>query len=360
MGEHAAVYGHPALVTALDRRLHVTLESRAETGLHLDLPQVQVDDVVAYGDLWSYGRRCAEAWQRYRDAPSPESFRQVTGDDPAHLIKVAVGETLEWLRQHAPSVADLPPLHLHLHSEIPLGAGFGSSAAASVAVVVALLRWQGLAPDADALHALTLDVERRQHGMPSGVDNAAVLHGGLVWAERRGDGALHMTPLTEVASDWLSDIRIFNTGRPGQSTGDVVAAVRRLRQDDRGCFDDAMAVMASSTRRLYDLLRSGAREDTLGGTADIVVDCMRRFQGGLEALGVVPESVRSRVRQVEAAGGAAKISGAGALRGPGAGSLLVYHPHPEALDGAPYLQGLEPLDASLGASGVLSEPADRV
>ena len=245
MGEHAAVYGHPALVTTLDRRLHVTLEVGDDPGVRLDLPQVQVDEVVAYGDLLAYARRCAEAWQRYRDAPSPQSFRQVAGDDPAHLIKVAVGETLGWLRQHAPQVAELPPLRLHLHSDIPLGAGFGSSAAASVAVVVALLRWQGLTPDADVLHALTLDVERRQHGMPSGVDNAAVLHGGLVWAERRDDGTLKMTPLMDVEAPWLRKIRIFNTGRPGQSTGDVVAAVRRLRQNDRSRFDDAMAVMVS-------------------------------------------------------------------------------------------------------------------
>ena len=56
--------------------------------------------------------------------------------------------------------------------------------------------------------------------------------------------------------------------------------------------------------------------------------------------------VRALVRQVEAAGGAAKISGAGSLTGPGAGSLLVYHPDPEWISGWSFL-GLFPSTLSI-------------
>src|SRR5579863_4365513 len=58
---------------------------------------------------------------------------------------------------------------------------------------------------------------------------------------------------------------------------------------------------------------------------------IREHQACLEALGVVPAPVRALVRQIEAAGGAAKVSGAGSLAGPGAGSLLVYHEDPRAV-----------------------------
>ena len=75
---------------------------------------------------------------------------------------------------------------------------------------------------------------------------------------------------------------------------------------------------------------------------------------------MVPEPVRETVRRIERHGGAAKISGAGALTGHGAGALLVYHPddQPAGWDllGDPGDFGeLEPLDLSLGAEGVRRE-----
>ena len=84
---------------------------------------------------------------------------------------------------------------------------------------------------------------------------------------------------------------------------------------------------------------------------------IREFEACLEEFGVVPEPVRRIVRQVEERGGAAKISGAGSLAGPGAGSLLVYHPRPEDIAGWDFLRPLTALDLWLGAPGVwLEEP----
>jgi mevalonate kinase len=61
--------------------------------------------------------------------------------------------------------------------------------------------------------------------------------------------------------------------------------------------------------------------------------------------------VRSLVRQVEAAGGAAKVSGAGSLAGPGAGSLLVYHPDPGLIAGWDFLRPFRCYPVHLGAAG---------
>ena len=109
--------------------------------------------------------------------------------------------------------------------------------------------------------------------------------------------------------------------------------------------------MEAATRELRRVLEE---EDD---PAAEMVELMRDFEACLEDLGVVPEPVREVVRRIEARGGAAKISGAGALSGDGAGSVLVYHPH-EELDDLP--DSWTRLDVRLGAEGVRIEKSSRI
>jgi hypothetical protein len=69
----------------------------------------------------------------------------------------------------------------------------------------------------------------------------------------------------------------------------------------------------------------------------------------------VPPAVKERVRQVEERGGAAKISGAGALTGDGAGSLLVYHPADDEAEGWSFLADLPRYPLTLGTEGLRRE-----
>jgi hypothetical protein len=84
---------------------------------------------------------------------------------------------------------------------------------------------------------------------------------------------------------------------------------------------------------------------------------IREAQACLEELGVVPGEVCAAVRQIEVVGGAAKISGAGSLAGPGAGSLLVYHPDPGRLRGCAMLKSFPFHAVHLGAPGFREEAA---
>jgi hypothetical protein len=80
-------------------------------------------------------------------------------------------------------------------------------------------------------------------------------------------------------------------------------------------------------------------------------------QRGLERAGVVPPAVCDLVRRIEARGGAAKISGAGALAGTGAGCLVIYHPHPASHDFGGLIAPLSLLPVRLGAAGLRVEQA---
>jgi hypothetical protein len=64
------------------------------------------------------------------------------------------------------------------------------------------------------------------------------------------------------------------------------------------------------------------------------------------------------VRSIEAAGGSAKISGAGALTGPAAGCLLVYWPDGEPGDTPGGLREYPRQDVVLGADGFRVEDVE--
>lgn len=340
MGEHAAVYGRPALVAALDRRVHVQLERTSGPPGHvvLDLPALGVERATTWADL-----RASADW------PGLDK------SDRSSFVRVAFGEAL--------AAADVVPdqaTRVFVRSEFPVGSGFGSSAAIAVAVVRAVYELAGRPIDADtvgpgSLHAVSLEIEKRQHGSPSGIDNATVIQGGVLWVERR-DAKLHMEPL-KATSEVFDHLRVYQTGEPAESTGEVVSAVRGLRSRDEPAFEDRLNVMEASTLAFREILERVVIGNGVGLASSI--EEFRRFESCLEALGVVPPPVRERIRRIEASGGAAKISGAGSLAGPGAGSLLVLHPDPDSLDSMNALEGFERLEVRLGGDGLRLESGGR-
>jgi hypothetical protein len=128
-----------------------------------------------------------------------------------------------------------------------------------------------------------------------------------------------------------------------------VAAVRSRRDRDPARHEVLLDRMAAATRALRAELARELEEP------EAVVRLLHEQEECLEELGAVPPAVRDVVRQVEAAGGAAKISGAGSLAGPGAGSLLVYHSAPERIAGWDFLRPFRFHPVRLGAPGFRRE-----
>lgn len=289
-GEHAAVYGCPALVTALDHRMKVTARASTATNgatLHLTIPSLRIARTVAWADV----------------AATPR--------EPGDLALLAMTLGTE-------GVGNRPArLDLRIESTIPPGSGFGSSAALAVGVVAACRRACGDDIGRDEIARLAIAVERRQHGVASGVDVEAVLRGGVLWCRRLDDGTLEHEELPGAGS-CLRVVRLFHSGAPDETTGDMVAAVRSLRAKDPHRVGEAFQAIEAATR--------DGRAALLRNDLEALVPVVRRAEAALEAIGVVPAAVSAVIRTIESEGGAAKISGAGGLTGAGAGLVLVVHP----------------------------------
>jgi mevalonate kinase len=140
LGEHAVVYGFPALAAALDRGVTIAaVPTPAGGSLRIDIP----------------------AW----------SLRVLASDDhPVARSLVAIADALGVGR---------PPVTLVGDAQIPPGAGLGSSAALAVACARALLVHDKRKVDAAIVAEAAAASEALMHGRASGIDVAFAASGGI-------------------------------------------------------------------------------------------------------------------------------------------------------------------------------------
>lgn len=313
MGEHAVVYGCPAIVVAVGPRTKVEI-IRGGAAVAIELPDLDYRGTTTWDEMRNHARYMRAAWDRYAASPSREGFELLRSSSPGHLVHLSLGELALHLGRDR-----LPALRVRVESALPVGSGFGSSAAVAVAVIGACAALIGDDLQPTEIDRLTLQVERRVHGLPSGVDHKTILQGGLVRAERIQGDELHVSALAE-SSPVLERLEVLHTGRPVETTGEVVAKVKALR-------DGAPEEFATWLNRMRNDVQEFSRQllEAVPSRTEVarrIVD----YERCLENLGVVPEPVVRSIRAIERAGGAAKISGAGALSGDSAGCLVVYWP----------------------------------
>lgn len=140
-GEHAVVYGHAAIVAAIEQRIHVRLQA--------------TDDDTIY---------IHSALGEYR---SPATMLK---PDPRLRFAIACLERYP----HSGGV------DITIDSNIDHTLGLGSSAAVTIALLGALARHTGNDESLQTLHAQALTIIRSLQGRGSGADLAASLQGGII------------------------------------------------------------------------------------------------------------------------------------------------------------------------------------
>jgi mevalonate kinase len=314
-GEHAVVYGEPAVPCAIQRRATVTAERR-EDGL-----RVHLDDLTLDGFTVEY------------DATVDDRPDVDVADE---LVEAGIGYVNEAV-DHARDVAGEPDagFELTVESDIPLGGGLGSSAAVVVATIRAAASELGtdLAPAEIADRAYQVE-HAVQDGQASRADTFCSAMGGAVRVE--GDDCRTIEDVPTLP---------FVIGYDGGAgdTGALVAGVRSLREE----YDFA----ADTVRAIGDVVRNG--EAALrAGDIDEVGRLMNVNHGLLSALGVSSRSLDSMVwaaRDAEALG--AKLTGAG-----GGGCIVALDESDDAMTALKYLPGCEDaFRAELDDAGVRLE-----
>jgi mevalonate kinase len=314
-GEHAVVYGEPAVAAAIDRRATVTVEARDDDHLRVD-----AEDLTLDGFTVEYGRTASDD----PDVDVSES-----------LIEAATGYVDAAVAQ-ARDAADAPDagFDVTIESEIPLGAGLSSSAAVTVAAIYAATRELGveLTPAEVADRAYHVEYEV-QDGNASRTDTFCSATGGAVRVEGDDRRSLDAPELPLVVG--------FDGG--AGDTGALVGNVRALREE----YEFA----ADTVEVIGDLARRG-EETLLAADFEELGRLMNFNHGLLSALGVSSRSLDAMAWAARDAGACgAKLTGAG-----GGGCIVALDPGEETRTALQYTPGCEEtFRAELDTEGVRVE-----
>ena len=292
-GEHAVVYGRPAVAMAIDRNVTATIEASLDGQIAFDLPDIGGRESFTLLALQDFKRRALHNYRLFLEGKL--GIRDVLYK-PVDLFKFGFITVLDGLHRKLDS-----GLVIKLKSSIPDGSGLGSSAAAVLSELRALGHYLRVDFKPEWYYEYSLESEKLQHGHPSGVDSYISLYGGCAAFQ---DGTARSVPLPRMR------MYLVETGRPETSTGECVVQVKDQFENDR-IWNDFEVV----TREV----EKAVRENNSG----LMRSLIRENHRLLCRIGVVPQKVQRFVADLEAAGGSGKICGAGSVRGENGGVVLV-------------------------------------
>lgn len=310
-GEHAVVYGHPCLVTAVNLRVSVQVTRTNQAQVTITTPttvepfSTSVEALVAATTVPDNVKFVALALKKFWEF-----------SDTGFGVEISTG------------------------SEFVNASGLGSSSAVTVATITALAAVTGVSLTPTQLFQLSFDtVLAAQQGRASGFDVASAVYGGTIYYQNQG---------AEIRPVAVKDLplMIIHSGVKA-STPQLVGRVARLQQQYPQHVARIFRGIAALVNDAVPLLEQGDLE-SLG-------QLMNFNQGYLNALGVSTGRLDGLVAgTIKYGASGAKISGAGG------GDCIIALAAPAAQNKiARFVQqnvGLSRITAEIGAAGARIEP----
>ncbi|MBU4298972.1 mevalonate kinase [Patescibacteria group bacterium] len=323
IGEHSVVYGFPAIISAIAQRTRVKAERAEKIKIKNNLYQKEV--VFEIAAATAAAKKSRQLWKEGNEKNDFSCLFSFLRSDFWKRNQAMLGLIFERLKVVKGGVS------LIIDSDLPPGVGLGSSASLSVAITKAIAALYVPQIPNQKINEIAFELEKLNHGRPSGGDNSSSTFGGTIWFEKG-----KVVPVS--LPDFLQNLIIVLTARRNLSTGDLVQKVRNLEKNFRGQKIKNIAEATYKMRRALD------EKDV-----NKVKNLINFAQDNLTELGISSPEIDGLVKEVRKIGGAAKISGGGG------GTVICFH-----RDKARLIKLLKKLkvnfeEIKLGAEGVKVE-----
>jgi len=270
LGEHAAVYGNPVLVAAVDLRTHVSAEKREDNNFIINAHDLNITGFEF----------------NFSEIPVLKKKNEFKN---LRLIFDAVEKIYDYINKKKAR-----GLEISIKSEIPVASGLGSSASLSSALVLAVSTELGHNLSREEIAKFAWDIEHCVHGKSSGVDPFSATYGGIC---RYAKGKIVKLNVKEYPG-----ITIGNTGVVSD-TGIVVSDVMKLKEK----FPEVFAHLLVIFRELVDEGQVALEN----GEMERFGELMNINHGLLSAIGVSSGELEKLVWAARKSSAGAKLCGAG-------------------------------------------------
>ncbi len=215
-GEHAVVYGYPAIAAGLPDMVRAKVCKG-------EIPGVAV---------------CVPAW----------------GFDNREQAESPMADALNAMLESICARLGIQPdaLTIEVHSELPPGSGLGASAALAVALVKSLAAYFAVTLTLETINDIAFECEKHAHGRPSGLDNTLATYGGLLQFQRGEDG-VEFAPIADARPLTLL---VAHCGERGV-TAEMVERVRVRRAAEPALVEQHFEDIAALVREAPEVLRKG-------------------------------------------------------------------------------------------------------
>ena len=276
-GEHTVVYNKPAIAVAINRGVDVTLTSRSD-----DIVNINVETI-------NYSKKL-----KLNNGKLVYEY-----DDSQKQITDYIYEVISLFEYEG-------GFDLSVDIKMYLGAGLGSSAAVTVSTLKALALYSGNDLSLDEIAKIARSIEIKIQGAASPIDTAMSTYGGIIYIDENSN-------LNPIDFDMKLPLLVSNCEIAG-NTGKLVASVRNKYEK----YPEVLEHIFTATANVA-IDAKKALED---GNSQKLADLMNINQGLLDAMGVNTAELSDMVYQSRKFGSAgSKLTGSG-----GGGCIIAYTP----------------------------------